>query len=266
MQTPSAPFQSILAGALVALLGAAPSAWAVTMTNVDVDVFDASGPEFIAGDGIPINGFVQDSVPGMGNTVSVAVKARDRDTGQPNAIVGNRYYVDAGLSTVVTPGVSNLAFDYQFDPGASGLTNYLLELSLDFDPAAGIADFVNFLLPVFDADGTPDALVDSWQETDGFFLNPGPGAWSDDSVGYVVSNSTRMDFGFFSLPPFSKMYDPNAVGEYEIRLRVYDITGATQLASANAFAVVGVPEPSSLALTGLLGMACVATWRRRRNR
>ncbi len=228
---------------------------------VPVRVYDTTGPEFINGDGIPIDNFTQSGGPGSAsNTVTVAVKPRDRDTGQANAIVGgNRYIVDAGLSTVVTPGVSNLAFDFQFDPGTDGSTNYQLELRVDFDPAAGVADFADFKLPIFD----PSPEIDSWSEGDGYVTNPGvgPDPWNDTTP-YVISNTTRMDFAFWSLFPVMS-YDPNATGEYEIQLNVFDSTGVNLLASTNAYAVV-VPEPSSYALAALAISGVVCFRRRRR--
>jgi hypothetical protein len=241
-----------LAYSLAMALMAAAAAQAAP---VDVRVYDTTGPEFISGDGIPIDNFTQSSGAGSdSNTVTVAVKARDRDTGQAKAIVGNRYFVDNGFASS-NPAVSNLAFDFQFDPGTDGSTNYILQLAVDFDPAFGVTDFATITAPITGAG--------SWSLSDGYFTNPGagPDPWNDPTP-YVVSNSTRMDFGFWSAPPFSKTYDPNATGEYEIQLNVFDATGATQLAGATAYAVV-VPEPSTYAL-GALAVAGVVCFRRRR--
>lgn len=255
---------SKFAAALIAAtsLGLASSALAVVTYNTNVDVYDTTGPEFISGDGILINGFVQDSLSPVAseNTISVALKARDRDTGQANGIVNNVYYVDPGYSST-TPAITNLAIDFQFDPGInSGSPNYVLRQSIDFDPAVGSTDFAVITLPIYDADGIPDATLDSWAETDGYFTNPGAGAWSDDTVPYVISNSTRMDFSFWS-GVFGKSYDPNALGEYELRLEVLDPTATSVLASSTALAVV--PEPSAI---GLLGVGAIALLSRRPRR
>jgi len=245
--------------AAAATIGLAGIAQAVVTNNTNVDVHIAAGPEFIAGAGVPINGFVQDSVAPVGseNTVSVALKARDRDNGQANAISGNRYYVDPGFSST-NPAISNLAIDFQFDPGSSPASNYLLRLDVDFDPAYGATDFATITVPIFDADSTPDGTFDSWIDSDGYFTtNGGGGTWNDTSVPYVISNTTRQDFSFWGAAPFNKSYDPNAFGEYEYRLTVLDITGTNTLASVSAFAVV--PEPASI---GLLGIGAIALLRR----
>jgi hypothetical protein len=232
--------------------------------NATIDVYNTSGPEFISGSGVPINGFVQESFPAppifpIPNTVSVALKPRDRDTGQaPHA--GNVYTVNAGLSSDF-PGITNLAIDFQFDPGVDGLTNFILRQSVDFDPAVGATDFAVITLPIFDADGVPDATPDSWSDTDGYFTtNGGGGLWNDQTVPYVISNTTRQDFAFWSLL-FGKSYDPNALGEYEYRLEAFDPTGTILLADVVAFAQV-VPEPATLALMGVAGIAALAIRRK----
>lgn len=227
-----------------------------------IDVFDTTGPEFISGDGIGIEGFVQNdaatSVPGL-QQPTVSIRARDRDNANPVNFSGNRYFVDPGFSTK-DPSVSNLSVDYQFDPGVDEVTNYILRLDLDFDPTVGVADFTTFTLPIFDADGVSDSTVDSWSETDGFFTTNQGGTWNDQTVPYVVSNSTRLDFNFFGNPPFNRNYDPNATGEYEFRLTVFDGTGLVELANATAFAVI--PEPASLTLLGLGTLALLGRRRR----
>jgi hypothetical protein len=235
--------------------------------NTTVDVYNTSGPEFIAGSGVPINGFVQESLPvitpviPIPNTISVALKPRDRDTGQAQ-ISGNVYKVNAGLSSTF-PGVTNLAIDFQFDPGSGpAATNYVLRQWVDFDPTVGANDFAVITLPIFDADGVPDATVDSWSDTDGYFTtNGGGGPWNDATVPYVISNTTRQDFAFWNTL-FGKTYDPNAQGEYEYRLEVLDPTGSTLLADVVAFANV-VPEPATLALMGVAGAAALAIGRKR---
>jgi hypothetical protein len=254
-----------LAVASVALLWTS-SARAVDFFNTTVDVYITAGPEFIAGSGIPINGFAQDNVPSPlpvipeANTISVALKPRDRDTGQANSISGNRYVVDAGFSST-NPAVTNLAIDFQFDPGVDGVTNYVLRQSVDFDPAVGATDFAVIQLPIFDGNTSP---LDSWDDTDGYFTtNTGGGAWNDPTVPYVISNTTRQDFAFWNTL-FGKTYNPNAPGEYEYRLEVLDPSGMTVLADITAFAQI-VPEPASFALLGVAGIASLAVRRRVRS-
>lgn len=249
-----------LKGKLVAaalLLTAAAPASATQVFNSTVDVYDATQSDLIAGNGIPINGFVQDNASAT-QSVSVAVKPRDRDTGQANAVIGNRYFVDPGQATN-NPARPNLAFDFQFDPGLDNATNYQLRLSLDFNPAAANAnpnDFTVIQMPIFGGVGP----LDGWDDTDGYFtVKARP--WNDDAVPYVVSNTTNHTFlpGSINFPT----YNSNTPGEYEIRLEALDAAGLNVLASATAFAQV-VPEPASLSLAGIATVAGLTMRRRAR--
>lgn len=215
-----------------------------------------SGGDFIAGSGIPADNFtISTALTGE----SVALKGRLRDTGQPLSQSGNVYYVPAGLS-VLSPPNPAWAFDYQFSPGTAGQTaeSYLLTLQIDFDPGIGTTDYATIPLPVADADADP---TNSWDDGDGFFLNPGSGAWSDDVTPFVVSNSGHLGFNFWTLPPFNKSYDPNVTGEYQINLTVADALGT--LASSTIFVNV-VPEPATLGLVLMSGLFGAAVYLRRR--
>jgi hypothetical protein len=242
------------------------SAYAVVSYNTNVDVYNTSGPEFIAGDGIPINGFAQDSVPSLlpvipvPNTISASLKARDRDTGQANSVSGNRYIVDAGYSST-NPGISNLAIDFQFDPGSDVVSNYYLQLFIDFEPGFNSSNLAGYGFNIFDADANP---ANSWDDSDGYFTtNGGGGAWNHQTVPYVISNTTRMDFAFWNTV-FGKTYDPNVPGEYEIILEVVDPTGFNLLAQTRIYAQV-VPEPATLSLLSIAGIASLAVRRRIRS-
>lgn len=228
------------------------------LTTVDPTKADST---FIAGTGIPGGmTFWGDVSP---NGQGVYLRARDRDTGLPNSIVGNTFFVDPGLNATNT--APNLSIDYQFSPGTMGLPadQYLLTLMVDFDPSFGTS-FVTISMLV----GGPSP---SWQaDSDGFFLNPGPGLWSDDNVPYVVSNSFHLGFGFWQLLPGSQPYDPFQPANYEIRLGVSTPNG-DPIAQSTIFAQVGdpqqvVPEPASIALFGsiLLMGGAAAAWRRRK--
>lgn len=248
--------RSGLAAALLLTAAAAPAS-AAQVLNTTVDVYDATDNDLIAGSGIPINGFVQDSASAT-QSVSVAVKPRDRDTGQANAIVGDHYFVDPGQATS-NPARPNLAFDFQFDPGLDNTTNYQLRLSLDFNPAIGNAnpnDFTVIQMPILGGVGP----LDGWDDTDGYFTSKDR-PWNDDAVPYVVSNTTNHTFlpGSINFPT----YNSNTPGEYEIRLEALDAAGLNVLASATAFANV-VPEPASLGLAGIAAVAGLAVRRRAR--
>jgi hypothetical protein len=226
--------------------------------NVRVD--DSVNNDFISGNGTQIDNFQQDTE----NGVTVSIKPRNRDTGEPVTIFGNHYLVGAGQSTS-NPARPQFVFDYQFDPGTGvgSDQNYVLQLDIDYDPAVGASDFATIKLPIH---GTSP---NSWDSTDGYFLNgqtnsntsPTLHAWNDPNVAYVVSNTSNLAFAPQSLSSAATdhPYNSLAPGEYELRITAFAADGTTQLAQAIAFAVV--PEPASL---GLLGLGATALLARRR--
>lgn len=215
---------------------------------------------FISGTGIQIDHFHVDSEPATvgAQNLSVSLKARNRDVpGEPDNVSGNVYTVQKGPSA--NPARPQLAIDLQFDPGADNTTNYLLRLSVDFDPSlAGTA----FSVTSLNIHGTG-----AWDDTDGYFLNgfrgngltPTAGAWNTATVPYVVSNTTNL--GFLVAPP-GFTYDQNAFADYTVRLEVLDPTGTTVLANSEIVAHV-VPEPASMSLVGIGGVLSLFGRRRR---
>lgn len=243
--------QGLVAAATALLLAAPASAAIVSPTKANGD--------FIAGTGIPADNFTVASAGGD----AVALKGRQRDTGQALSQSGNIYYVATGLAADnVNPAWS---IDFQFTPedGAAlpnffTLTDYWLTLEVDFDPAYGSASFKTVSLPVSGA--SPN-----------FFLNPGSGAWSNDSTPWVVSDSTNLGFASWALasPIGPTGYDPNVTGEYEVRLTVSELAyqgfipvRGADIASTDIL-VRAVPEPTSLALMGMATVAGLAVRRRR---
>lgn len=253
-----------VAGVLVIAVAGVASA---TQTTSSLQVYDGVQGDMISGNGIPIDNFTQDSYADStsGNTIYVSLKARDRDTGEANSQTGNVYYIDPGYSSTNT-SKPNLEYDYQFDPGNDGTTDYYLQMKVDFDPSAG-TDFA-----------TIGGNIDSfWATTDGFFPNGtdgtghvGTNAWNTSAVPYVISNSGNLGFSFWSTA-FGKSYDPNQSGDYEIQFNVFDPTDTAFLASSTIHAIVGspltvsVPEPGEIELMGL-GLLLIGglTWRSRR--
>lgn len=228
----------------IAALLAPAVANAAQVYNTPVTPTKANG-DFISGSGIPANGFAIDTNPGSG--VSVALKARSRDTGQPISIVNDIYTVQNGLAL---DGVNpSWVFDLQFSPGNAGTIAdaYRLDLSVDFNPAAGAEQFVTLGATI----PTPPFISTA---------NPGPGAWSNDAVDFVVSDSSHLGFNFWNLFPHTA-FNPNATGEYVVKLEAKDSVG-TPVAST-AITVVSVPEPASF---GLLAIAGAAVLMRRRPR
>lgn len=219
--------------------------------------------DFIDGSGIPGDSFWVDGVDIGPNT---AIKARSRDTGDPLAIVGNRFYVRPGLaSDNVSPWWS---FDFQFSPGiiAAASTAYGLRLEVDFNPAFGVENYVTIDAPV----NSPGGPVDSWAETGDLKLNPGSGAWTNDMIPFVVANSLHLGFAFWQAPPFNApAFNPNVAGEYALRLTGYFLNGPgpgddAVLASSTILVEV-TPEPASMLAWAGLGL-CVAGGRRWKKR
>lgn len=193
----------------------------------DVEPTKAGG-DLIAGSGIDATNYVTDS----NGLVATYLKVRGRTaTGfatQPPLRVGDTYIV---LSGEEYPGANHAwwQFDWQFTPKAGdtgsttgGTPNYGLGMFVDTDPNGG----TNFgsaalLIPMFDADTDAfNSNPNSWDDSDGFFLNPGPGVWSDDSIGYVYSQSWRYEF--IGLAPYSL-----GPGDYQLRWAAYADENAT---------------------------------------
>ena len=210
-----------------------------------------SNSDFIAGSGIPSDNFLIDTA---GTGESVALKGRSRDTGQPLSFSGSTFEVKNGNS-VLSPSNPWWSFDFQFSPGTAGMAaeDYVMTLEVDFDPAIGSTDFAVISLPVADADTDP---TNSWDDTDGFFTNPGGGGWSEDSVPFVYSQSWNQGFTFWTLPPFNKTYDANATGEYSLVLSIATSSDPMNAIATSSAVVRVVPEPCAglLLLFGCLGL------------
>ena len=214
---------------------------------------------FIPGNGIFANGFTLDTAL---TGESVALKARDRATGQPVAQVANRYIVSPGL-VGTTPNLrAAWNFDFQFSPGVLGNPNpaaYTYEVQTDTNPAFGVASFVTTAVP---------SSVQAVPMGDSYFPNgtggqitAGPtysynGPWSD-ATPYVIANSQNYNFGHLAGAGFT---NPGPA-EYEIRFTARDASTNTVVASTTIFAEV-VPEPASLGLLAFGGVAMLARRRR----
>lgn len=227
-----------------AIVAAAAPAWAATVSPTK------NNGDFIPGSGIPADNFTAAS-SGTGETV--AAKGRLRDTGQALSQVGNIYYVPTGLAADNTNPAWSV--DWQFTPAAGSSTgDYWIESFVDFDPAVGVTDFVHL--------GPTQVSPISG----GYAANPGGGAWSDDTIPFVLADSLHLDFPIWTL--LGKSFDPNVPGEYEFALNVYaDNGGAVGGLLASTSVLVrsgGIPEPATLGMAGLAAVAGLAVRRRRR--
>jgi len=217
---------------------------AVPIYNAPVTPTKAGG-DFIPGNGIPATGFAVDTDPATG--VSVALKARSRDTGNPLSQSTNVYVVKSGLAADnINPWWN---FDLQFSPGDDGTTadGFQLQFTVDFDPTPAY-NYISFGGTVPIPASVPFVIE-----------NLGGGTWSSDDVDFVVADSSHLAFSTWTTF-FGATYDPDATGEYTFSLTAKDQFG-TQLAHTEIVVKV-VPEPASLGLFALGGLLLVKRRRR----
>lgn len=151
--------------------------------------------DYIAGTGIPADGFLADS----GEGVSVFLKARGRPeagvfSGTAVLVTGNTFI----NTTDSTTNVRLWNFDFQFSPRTDdviGDLNYTLTLDVDLDGSAS-ANTVSISAPIFDANSDP--LDGSWDDGDGLRLNGDPTPWSESDTDYVYTQSWRPGFSFLN--------------------------------------------------------------------
>lgn len=196
---------------------------------------------FSIGQGNSNTHFYIDRNEATGNDIEIGIKAKGRYA-RDIVPFANVYSTIAGEGD---PGLALWNVDWSVDLGTGTIDDYDVYLTVDFNPDIGNSDVSTFLL-----DGTP-------------FLLP------DQSVN---QQSQNLGFGFWAFAPNYQSFDPNAPGQYEIGLSVYEDgadTGTnTALASVQAYVYVApIPLPPSLAL-GVLGLGALVLVTRstRRNR
>ena len=244
------------------LTGAAALALAASNAQA-VQSFGSASPtksngDFVAGSGIFADGFTIDT---GANGETVALKARDRVSGQPIAQVANRYLVPQGMAT---PTRAAWNFDLQFSPGLAGNSNpaaYTYELLADINPGFGVATFQTIPIPS-SVQAVP--LGDSYYPNGtGGSISAGPaysynGAWSN-ATPFVIANSQNYNFGHLAGAGFANA----GPAEYELVFTARDASTNAIVATTSVFAEV-VPEPASFGVLGLAGGVAAMLRRRRR--
>ena len=171
-------------------------------------------------------------------SIEIGLKAKEAFVGdlpESNGV----YTAQAGSPN--SNGLASWNIDFGFAlPQALLPNNYDMKLSLDFDPTVGAASFVtldidqSLLLATLNVNQGGDSQ------------NPGFNFWST-SIPTVLDASGYLPF------------DPDALGEYEVKLTLTSVTGAPLAESSIIVRVV--PAPASALLMGLGGLAVA---RRRR--
>lgn len=217
----------------VAMIAGCAIASSAAAQLIDVEPSKANGT-FIAGSGIPGDNFMGD----VGD-IGVYIKARARSNGEPIAVHGNTYIVlDGPAPSSASPWWS---FDFQFSPDLAdtiGGQNYNLSLQLDLDGSFSTS-YAAVSMPMFDSDASP---LNSWDDNDGYFVNPGGGAWSEDTTAYVHSQSWHAGFSFLngSILP---------AGDYDLRFSAMPTDGPIADRSVARHALVRVIPADDAALT-----------------
>ena len=201
----------------------------VTHDDVGLSVL-GSNLDPILGTGISNANFVHGSFTDAmdpTNNFEMGLKAHGRFTGDlPNT--GSTYFAETGTS-VSTGGLVGSKWNYTFvmDLGVKTIADYQIDLMVDFDPAAGVEDFVNVDITAF---AIANALGGS----------------------SFLGSSENLDFDFWTLLLGAPPFDPNATGEYEIKLSVHALTGEPLGEVSNTVVVVPLPS-AALAGLGMLG-------------
>ncbi|MFK7760047.1 MAG: PEP-CTERM sorting domain-containing protein [Phycisphaerales bacterium] len=216
------------------------SSFAIAGTPIDHESsFLAFGAEMPFGDGnMNTNYAIARGADAFGS-LEMGLKAKERFTGDLTTDGNGRYFANAGSPD--NDGLSSWNIDFGYALSRDALpTNYEMTLMVDFDSGFGTQswvtlDLTNFLLA--------NAIV---SPSGGGSQNPGFGFWAID-IPFILDASGYMAF------------DADALGEYDVKMILNDVTGAPLLESSIVVEVV--PAPGAVALLGLGGL--VATRRRR---
>jgi hypothetical protein len=171
--------------------------------------------------------------------VEIGLKAIARFTGDLNNT--NEVYRATTGTSVSPTGLVGSTWNYvtAVNLGTGTLSDYQVDLLLDFNPATGVNDYVTL-----DYNAAIAALG------------------GDLSTTSTIGDSQNFDFSFWSTAYGAPDFDPNALGEYGMILRVSDASGIVAEVT-NTVVVVPVPTAAFAGL-GLLGsLAGIRAIRRR---
>jgi hypothetical protein len=217
-------------------------ATAASIAGVPVDhesSFLAFGAEMPFGDGnMNTNYSIHRGMDTFGD-LEIGLKAKERFVGDLTTDGNGRFYANAGSPD--NDGLSSWNIDFGYALSRDALpSNYHLTLMVDFDAGFGVQSWVSLDITNFLAAN----LITS--PSGGGSQNPGFGFWAVD-VPFILDASGYMAF------------DPNAIGEYDVKMVLTEVTGAPLLETSIVVEVV--PAPSAAALLGLGGL--LASRRRR---
>lgn len=236
----------------------------------------------VNGDGF----LVSDVIFGMGNAdgnwtgsnlnnVEVALRGKNRVTGDNNYTNGNTYTFDAGTDpNSATQPIWNFEWSINVDAGGEGSSGlhvgdltYLL--FLDSDPTAGIS----FLGGGFDPITPPDANTFADHAFGDNSTPNGGGTVAQNASQYAglltSSNLVQQSWSYEFFPALLPGFDANAPGIYTIMLTAFNSQQNSSVSTSINIVVnevSAVPVPAALPLfgTGLAIMGFLG-WRRRKS-
>jgi hypothetical protein len=223
-----AHLSSAVAALAAGSIAAAGSGFSVS--NESAVSFAGADLDGIVGSGIPNSNFVV--AENTGENIEIGLKAIERFIGDL-PVSGSTYTAQPGTSAGPPVGAT---WNYVLaaDLGDRTIGDFDINLFVDFDPAAGVENFV-----------TVDVDAQA--------------ALAGNSGASVFGDSQNLDFGFWSLLG-APAFDPFAAGEYVLAFEVLE-RGTSNVFARSEITVNVIPSPAAAPALGLLGLAAM---RRRR--
>jgi hypothetical protein len=190
----------------------------------------------IIGSGISNANFVRSIGDDSGNQIEIGLKAHARYAGDL-ANVNEVYTAQRGTTVSPTPAMTvGSTWNYTLvgSLGSKTIADYQIDLMIDFDPTAGVENYTTI-------------------DITAFALSEGLGGLG------VIASSENLEFDFLEALAGTD-FDPNAIGEYKIKLSVQSLDRMTTFASVNNTINV-VPLPPA-AIAGLAMLGGIGAYRR----